>query len=92
MWNFLVITVKPLNSGHVRILTSLSVIERCSLLGDNLKKIQGMSAIWDVRYWQVSPYKSFLRIDHYVLFVTIDHLVFIQGFQTISFKWKRLTG
>ena len=58
-------TVKPLNSGHLRILKNLSVIERCSLLGGNLKKIvilglnvlsaiHGMSAIWDVRYCKVS--------------------------------------
>ena len=31
--------VKPLNSGHLRVLTNLSVIERCPLLGGNLKTI-----------------------------------------------------
>ena len=29
----------PLNSGHLRVLKSLSVIERCPLLGGNSKKI-----------------------------------------------------
>ena len=55
-------TVKPLNSRHLRVLKIMSVIERCLLLGGNFKKIvtvgtkcfQGMSAIWDVRYWEVS--------------------------------------
>ena len=61
-------TVKPLNSRHLRILKNLSVIERCPLLRGNLKKIvtfwtkrfaiHGMSAIWDVRYWEVSQEKN----------------------------------
>ena len=32
-------TVKPLNSGHLWVLKNVSVIERCLLLGGNLKKI-----------------------------------------------------
>ena len=32
-------TVKPLNSGHLRVFKNLSVIERRPLLGGNLKKI-----------------------------------------------------
>ena len=32
-------TVKPLNSGHLQVFKNLSVIERCGLLGGNLKKI-----------------------------------------------------
>ena len=31
-------TVKPLNSGHVQVLKSLSIIERCPLLGGNFEK------------------------------------------------------
>ena len=31
--------VKPLNSGQLRVLRILSVIERCPLLGGNLKRI-----------------------------------------------------
>ena len=34
-----VVTVKPINSGHLRVLKDLSVIERSPLLGGNLKKI-----------------------------------------------------
>ena len=32
-------TMKPLNSGHLRALKNLSVIERFPILGGNLKKI-----------------------------------------------------
>ena len=31
--------MKPLNSGHLRVLKNVSVIERCPLLGGNLRKI-----------------------------------------------------
>ena len=60
--------MKPLNSGNRRVLKKLTVIDRCPLLGGNFKKrlshlglidlstIQGISAIWDVRYWDVSLY------------------------------------
>ena len=61
-----IITMKPLNSGHLQVLKNLTVIERCPLLRGNLKRltfgttvlsaIQGMSAIWDARYWEVSLY------------------------------------
>ena len=54
--------VKPLKRGHLRVLKSLSVIETCRLLGGNFKKIlsviHSMSAIWDVRYWEVSLLKA----------------------------------
>ena len=49
-------TMKPLNSGHVRVLKKLSVIERCPLLGGNLKKIvifgtqRFVLYSWHVRY------------------------------------------
>ena len=49
--------MKPLNSGHLRIFKKLSVNERCSLLGGNLKKIVTFGTecfvhySWNVRYW-----------------------------------------
>ena len=59
-------TVKLLNSGHLRVLKNLSVIEGCPLLGGNFKKIvtflsaiHGMSAIWDALYWEISLYLLF---------------------------------
>ena len=54
-------TVKSLNSGLLWVLKDLSVIKRYSLLEVSLKfgtnilpAVQDMSAIWDVRYWEVS--------------------------------------
>ena len=48
-------TVKPLNSGHLRVYKNLSVIERYPLLGGNLKKIVAFGKRF-VRYlWHV-PY------------------------------------
>ena len=47
-------TVKPLNSGQLRVLKKLSVIQRCSLLGENFKKIVTFGAQSFVRYsWHV---------------------------------------
>ena len=48
--------VKPLNSGHLRVLKNLSVIGRCPLLGGNFKKIITFGTqhfvlySWPVRY------------------------------------------
>ena len=36
---FFYCTVKPLNSGHLRVLKNLSVIKRCPLLASSLTKI-----------------------------------------------------
>ena len=38
-FSYFAVTVKPLNSGHLQVLKNLSVIERCPLLGGNLKNI-----------------------------------------------------
>ena len=51
---YLLNTVKPLNSGYLRVLKSLSIIERCPLLGGNLKKIVTFGTKHFVRYsWHV---------------------------------------
>ena len=57
-------TVNPLNSGHLVALKNLSVIKRCPLLRGSLTKmvtfgtehstIIDMSAICNVRFWEVS--------------------------------------
>ena len=50
-----VTTVKPLNSGHLRVLKHLSVIERCPPLGGNFKKIVIFGTKCFVCYlWHVS--------------------------------------
>ena len=57
------VIAKPLNSGNLRVLKNLSIIERYPQLGGDLKRllhlginllsaIHGMSAFWDVRYWE----------------------------------------
>ena len=46
--------MKSLNSGHLQVLKHFSVIERCPLLGGNLKKIVTFWAQHFVRYsWHV---------------------------------------
>ena len=46
--------MKPLNSGQLRVLKNLSVIERCLLLRGNLKKIVLFGTKYFVRYsWHV---------------------------------------
>ena len=46
--------MKPLNSGHVQVLKTLSVIERCPLLGGNLKEAVTFGTKCFVCYsWQV---------------------------------------
>ena len=48
------VTVKPLNSGHLQVLKNVSVIERCPLLGGNFKKVVTFGTICFVRYsWHV---------------------------------------
>ena len=58
-------TVKPLHSGHLRVLKNLSVIKKCPLFGGSLRMINTFAnkhfsrysvhvAISDVRYWEVS--------------------------------------
>ena len=42
------------DSGQLRVIKNLSVIERCPLLGDNLKKIVTFETKCFVRYWEVS--------------------------------------
>ena len=47
-------TVKPLNRRHLLALKIMSVIERCPLLGGNLKKIVTIGTKCFVRYsWHV---------------------------------------
>ena len=46
--------MKPLNSGHRQVLKIFSVIERCPLLGVNLKRIVTSGTTRFVRYsWHV---------------------------------------
>ena len=44
--------VKPLNSGHLRVLKKLPVIKRCPLLWGSLTKILTFQTKHFVRYWR----------------------------------------
>ena len=77
-YSILFYTVKPLNSGNIRILKNLPIIKRCPLLGGSLTKIvtfgtknfvPGMSAIWDLSYWEVSLHFQFLLLMFYSLYL-----------------------
>ena len=46
--------MEPVNSGHLRVLKNVSVIERCPLLGGNLKKFFTFGTEHFVRHsWHV---------------------------------------
>ena len=59
--------MEPLQSGHLRVLENLAVIERCPLLGGNFKKIVTFGTqyfvrySWHVRYWEVLLYYGNLK-------------------------------
>ena len=69
-WAVLLYTMKPLNSGHLRFLKNLSVIERCPLLGGNMKKIV------------IFVVKCFVRYSWYVCYLRCPLL---RGFTVSSF-------
>ena len=74
--------MKPLNSGHLRVLKNVSVIERCPLLGGNLKKIVTFGTkcfvrySWHVRYlgclllggFTVLQYATYLQFNYFLDF------------------------
>ena len=49
-FSYFAVTVKPMNNGHLHVLKNLSVIERCPLLGGNLKNIVTFGTKHFVRY------------------------------------------
>ena len=52
--NQVLCTIKPPNSGHLRVLKNLSVTERYTLLGGDLKRIVTFGIKCSVRYsWHV---------------------------------------
>ena len=51
-------TVKPLNSGHLRVLKYLSIIKRCPLLGGSLTKIV---SVWTQHFVCYSRHVRYLR-------------------------------
>ena len=98
--------VKPLKSGHLRVLQNLSVIKSCPLLGSSLKRyphlglnilspIQGMSAIWNVRCWEVSLYYLFklYLLSSWRLFFGTHHLLVLIPYSlfAVGIIWLMVT-
>ena len=63
-------TVKPLNSGQLRVLKNLSVIKRCLLLGDNLTKIVIFVTRHFVRYSRHVHYLGCLLLCGFTVFAS----------------------
>ena len=80
-------TVKALKSGHLRVLKNLSVIERCPLLGGNLKKIVTFGTKCFVHYsWHVR-YLGYPLLGGFTLFVLSICIVLGQKRKMIFFKY-----
>ena len=61
-------TVKPLNSGHLRLLKSLPVIKRCPLLGGSLTNIVIFGTIHFVRYLRHVRYSRCPLLTYFPVF------------------------
>ena len=69
-------TVKPLNSGHLRVLKSLSVIKKCPLLGGSLTKIVKFETKHFVRYSRQERYLGRLLLGGFtVVFFRLMNLL-----------------
>ena len=64
--------VKPLNSEHLRFLKNLSVIERCPLLGGNLKKIVTFGTKRFVRYSRHVRYLECPLLGGFTVYICIS--------------------
>ena len=62
--------MKPLNSGHLGVLKNLSVIERCPLLGGNLKKTVTFGTDCFVRYSRHVRYLGCLLLGSFTVIRT----------------------
>ena len=84
-------TVKPLNSGHLQVLKHLSVIERCPVLGGNLKKIFTFVTKCFVRYsWHVR-YFGYPLMGGFTVFLSgfysVGKLIIVQCSQLYLFPY-----
>ena len=67
MVNTVQILIKPLNSGHLRVFKNLSIIKRCSLLGDSLTKIVIFVTNHFVRYSRYARYLGCLLLGGFTV-------------------------
>ena len=68
------ITVKPLNSGHLRVLKNLSVIKRCPLFGVSLIQIVTIGTKHFVRYSRHVCYLGCPLLGCFTVFLDLTHL------------------
>ena len=80
-----IFTVKPLNTGHLRVLKYLSVIKRCPLLGGNFKKIVTFETESFVCYSWHAPFLRCLLLIGFTVFV---NLKFLKVFFITLWIWK----
>ena len=64
--------MKPLNSGHLRLLKNVSVIERCPLLGGNLKKISHFGTKRIIRYSRHVRYLGCPLLGGFTIYICIS--------------------
>ena len=70
--------VKPLNSGHLRVLKNVSVIKRCPLLGGNVTKIVTFGAKYFVRYSRHVLYLGCPLLGGFTVFHFEKILIFLE--------------
>ena len=71
-------TVKPLNSGHLRVLKNLSVIKRCALLGGSVTKIVTFRTKHFVRYSRHVRYLRCPLLGGFTVFHFEKILIFLE--------------
>ena len=80
-------TVKPQNSGHLRVLKNLSVIKRCPLLEGSLTKIVTFGTKYFVGYPRHIRYLGCLLLGGFtVLKVEGAKFLILQVLVTIAYK------
>ena len=75
------LTVKPLNSGHLRVLKNLYVIKRCPLLGGSLTKIATVGTKHFVCYSRHVRYLGCPLLEGFIVLIT---LLFFNIFQNLQ--------
>ena len=70
--------MKPLNSGHLRVLKNLSVIKRCALLGGSVTKIVTFGTKHFVRYSRHVRYLRCPLLGGFTVFHFEKILIFLE--------------
>ena len=78
--------MKPLNSEHSRVLKHLSVIDRCPLLGGNLKKIATLETKCFVRYSWHDRYLGYPLFGGFI----VEWILFSDSLASYKLIWNFL--